>query len=65
MESIEANLSKKLINIFQTIHWATIVITAKKTLRNKRKTFANGSRLTIITYPKISIAQIINDVVAF
>jgi hypothetical protein len=56
MESIEANLSKKLINIFQTIHWATIVITAKKTLRNKRKTFANGSRLTIITYPKISIA---------
>lgn len=65
MESIETHLSKKLINIFQKLHLTTLIITPKAIIINKIKTSAHRSRLTIIAHPKISITQIINDVVTF
>jgi hypothetical protein len=65
MESIETHLSKKLINLLQKLHLTTLIITPKAIIRNKIKTSAHRSRLAIIAHPKISITQIINDVVTF
>jgi hypothetical protein len=65
MESIETHLSKKLINLLQKLHLTTLIITPKAIIRNKIKASAHWSRLAIIAHPKISITQIINDVVTF
>lgn len=65
MEPIETHLPKKLINLLQKLHLTTLIITSKAIIRNKIETSAHRSRWTIITHPKISITQIINDVITF
>jgi hypothetical protein len=65
MEPLKANLPKKLINLLQKLHLTTLIIATKETLINKIKTSANRPRLTLITHPKVSLTQRINDVITF
>lgn len=63
MEPLKANIPKKLINLLQKLHITTLIIATKETIRNKIKTSTHRSRLTLITHTKVSLTQIINDVI--